>query len=89
MADPNPLDDSLHKLRAEIRSLPISDDASRRRLEALMQDIEHTVDHRTRRGTNASLAERLNATILGLEASHPRIAAVLNEVMQELGNMGI
>jgi hypothetical protein len=89
MADPNPLDDSLHKLRDEIRSLPISDEASRRRLEALILDVERTVDHRGRRATDASLAERLNAAILGLEASHPRIAAVLNEVMQDLGNMGI
>jgi hypothetical protein len=89
MADTNPLGDSLQKLRAELRSLPISDEASRRRLDALIQDIAQTVDPSSRRHTDATLVARLNATLLGLEASHPRIAAILNEVMQELGNMGI
>ena len=89
MAHAKPLGDSLDKLRAEIRALPIDDEASRQRLEALVREIEQTMDQRSRRSGAASLGERLNATVLGFEASHPRIAALLNELTQELGNMGI
>ncbi|HUP10019.1 MAG TPA: DUF4404 family protein [Caldimonas sp.] len=89
MADSDPLGDSLQRLRAEIRALPIDDEASRQRLEALVQDISRRLETRGRPGADASLGARLNAAILGLEASHPRIAGLLNELMQELGNMGI
>jgi len=36
-----------------------------------------------------SVGDRLKASIVGFEASHPRLATLLNDVVEKLGNIGI
>ena len=88
MADVNHLEESLNKLRLEVDRLEIGDAQARARLGRLLADIETTI------GAPADapphdLGERLNASVLQFEASHPRIAVVMNELVKQLSNMGI
>jgi len=88
MADVKHLDESLNNLRAEIRALGIGDQEARERLETLIRDIEQTLEN-PKDEDDQSLGERLKAQVLGFEVTHPRLAAVMNEVMEKLGYMGI
>jgi hypothetical protein len=83
------LDDSLGKLRSEIRALDIGDQEARLRLEKLIRDIEQTLENPKRAAADAPLGEQLKTSILAFEVSHPRIATVMNEVMEKLSHMGI
>jgi len=89
MTDGKRLETAIRELRAEIGTLAAGDDQARERLERLVQDIEATLADPKRAGAREGLAGRLQASILGFEASHPRVAAVVNEVVEQLGNMGI
>ena len=89
MTDAKRLEDAIRQLRAEIGALAGRDDAARQRLEALMREIEATLAHPGRAEDKRSLAGQLKASVLAFKASHPRIAAVMNEVVEQLGNMGI
>ena len=85
----NPLEESLHRLRAEIHALDLDDEAARQRLERLVREIEQTLAVPGDRQSAGSLGDQLKASVLGFEASHPRLAGVMNEVVEKLGHMGI
>ena len=89
MTDATQLPESLHHLRSEIEALKISDDEARQRLESLIQAIERTIENPKSAGAEANLGERLKTSILRFEVSHPRLAILINEVMEQLGNAGI
>ena len=89
LADVKPLDDSLNNLRAEIQALDIGDEAARQRLERLVREIEQTLANPDDQPADGTLADQLKASILSFEASHPRLAGVMNEVVEKLSHMGI
>ena len=89
MTDRKHLEDSLSRLRSEIQALDVGDENARQRLEALVQDIEKTLANPEHAGTNESLGERLKTSTLDFEVSHPRLAALVSEVMEKLSSMGI
>ena len=89
MIDHTHLDESLKRLRLEISALRIGDEDARQRLEALVQDIERTLADPNSVAANENLGDRLKAAILRFEASHPRLAAVMNDVAEKLINLGI
>ena len=89
MTDAKHLEDALHRLRAEIEALPLHDNETRRRLETLIGELESTLDDPQTRGVDHSLGDRLKASVVGFEASHPRLATLLNDVVEKLGNIGI
>jgi len=90
MAGMTHLDDSLGKLRSEIQALDIGDQEARLRLEKLIGDIEQTLENPQRAAADDTpLGEQLKTSILAFEATHPRIATVMNEVMEKLSHMGI
>jgi hypothetical protein len=89
MAGMTHLDDSLAKLRSEIQALDIGDQEARLRLEKLIRDIEQALENPKRAAAEAPLGEQLKTSILAFEATHPRIATVMNEVMEKLSHMGI
>ena len=88
MADVNHLEESLNNLRLEVGRLDIGDEQTRVRLGRLLEDIERTIG-RPADPPPHDLGERLNASVLQFEASHPRIAVVMNELVKQLSNMGI
>ena len=89
MTDVHRLEASLRTLRAEIATLDTGDDDARRRLASLVGELERAVADPAKSGERRSLGEQLRSSILRVEAAHPRLAGVLNEVVESLGNMGI
>ncbi|HEV8209231.1 MAG TPA: DUF4404 family protein [Vicinamibacterales bacterium] len=89
MTDAGRLESSLRTLRAELAALELGDDDARHRLAALVGEIETAVQDPARSGERASLGEQLKASILRLEAAHPRLAGMVNEVVESLAKMGI
>jgi len=89
MTDAKHPEAAIRQLRAEIGTLAAVDDEARERLDRLVQDIEATLADPKRTGTRGRLAGQLQASLIGFEASHPRMAALMNEVVEQLGNMGI
>ena len=89
MTDVKHLDESLNKLRSEIDALDTGDEEARQRLEKLIQDIENALENPQETGADDNLGEQLKTSILRFEVSHPRLAAVMNDIMEKLSNMGI
>ena len=89
MTDAKHLDEALNNLRSEIEALDFGNDEARQRLDKLIQDIEKTLENPQYTGADETLGAQLKTSILNFEVSHPRLAAVMNEVMEKLGNMGI
>ena len=83
-----PLEDSLNNLRSEIKALDIGDDEARRRLEQLIREIEQTLAHPDDAAAG-TLGDQLKTSVLSFEVSHPRLAVVMNEVVEKLSQMGI
>jgi len=84
-----PLEESLSKLRAEIGALDLGDEAARQRLERLVREVEQTLANPDVPPGDGTLGDQLKTSILSFEVSHPRLAVVMNEVVEKLGQMGI
>lgn len=75
-------------LRREIDALPSDDVDARRRLNAIIEDLDKklnepgTEDHH-------GLVGNLQDSIKELEARHPDTTTLLNNIMMTLANMGI
>ena len=82
------VDELLRTLRHEMSALDIGDDDARRRLDALIADIEARVGDADG-GVDAGLIGHVKASMLRFEASHPRLAGVINDVVDKLSAMGI
>jgi hypothetical protein len=87
MTDDRRLQESLLRLRTEIDALGVGDDEARQRLRRLIEDIERTLE--SPGGADSGVVAQLKRSVLRFEASHPRIAGVMNELVEQLGNMGI
>jgi hypothetical protein len=83
------LDESLQTLRAEIRALDSGDEEARQRLDRLVRDIETRIDNSNGAPGDDSLTSGLKAAILNFEVSHPRVAVLMNDVLEKLSAMGI
>jgi hypothetical protein len=83
------LDDSLQTLRSEIGALDVGDEEARRRLERLVADIETRIKDSNGAVADDTLTGGLKAAILNFEVSHPRIAVLMNDVLEKLSAMGI
>ncbi|MEO8080985.1 MAG: DUF4404 family protein [Caldimonas sp.] len=91
MTNAKHLDASISDLRSQIGAFE-TDDERIRHLRSLADDIEKKLGSSgNAEGVEApvNLGERLTASILQFEGSHPRIAIVLNELAQKLSDMGI
>ena len=89
MANATHLDDTLNTLRSEIRALDIGDEEARRRLDSLVLDIGASIERPGGVVADEPLAERLKASILSFEVSHPRLAVLMNDVLEKLSTMGV
>jgi DNA gyrase/topoisomerase IV subunit A len=78
------LDASLKRLRSELES---ADEPTRERLQALIERVERQLEggEEQRRG----LIKELEEEIMHFEVEHPRLTAIVNDIMVALSNMGI
>ena len=83
------LDESLRDLRSEIHALEIGDEEARRRLDSLVVDIATKIKNPGGVVPDEKLTGRLRASILNFEVSHPRLAVLMNDVLEKLSAMGI
>lgn len=85
------LNESLVKLREEMRSLSELDEASREALRRLDGDIHRILQSScdVPPSHHASLRESLKDSVQYLEASHPTITALMNRLIKALSDMGI
>ena len=83
------LDELLSTLRSEIRALDIDDEEARQRLDRLALDIAARSQSAGGAPVDEKLTGQLKSSILKFEVSHPRIAAVMNDVLEKLSTMGI
>jgi hypothetical protein len=83
------LDELLRNLRSEIRALDIGDEDARHRLDRLVLDIESRSAQPRGSAADETLTGQLKASVLKFEVSHPRLAAVMNDVLEKLSAMGI
>ena len=82
------LKQSLQRLETEIEDLKSISGTEKQELEEIISNIRQTLNQDEEAG-GTDLQESLNSAIVRLEASHPRLTAVLNDIMVTLSNMGI
>lgn len=78
------LRDQLQMLRSELEALP-ADSARRESIAVLIADIESQLEG----GPVEALVERMEGAVTVFEVEHPRIAAVLNNIIVTLTSMGV
>jgi len=77
---------SVEALRAEVRRIEASHPETRARLDALVADLENAAKSE---GGNASLVSRVREAVLHFEVDHPRVTAILNDLLVSLSNVGM
>lgn len=80
------LDDSLKRLRSELES---ADESTRKRIEALVERVERQLAGGEGKQSRHSLLQELEEEIMHFEVEHPRLTAIVNDIMVALSNMGI
>ncbi len=83
------LEDSLNALRSEVHGLDLGDEAARQRVDGLLLDVGSRVETPDATVADDDLTVRLKASVLSFEGSHPRIAVLMNDVLEKLSTMGI
>ena len=89
--DQDPLNETLAKLQAELKSVTEVDDLSRETLNKLDGDIHRILQSSGEipPAHHASLRESLTASVEYLETSYPTVAALMNRLVKALSDMGI
>lgn len=77
----------LDRLDGEISRLDSLPEREKRQLDELVEKIKSGIDEDER--TADDLHESLTASVSRFEASHPRLTAIINDIMVTLSNMGI
>jgi len=83
------LRDDIEKLRNEIANLNADEDASKEKLESLLQDIESALETEEQNKNQSELLAGLKESVNHFETEHPRATAIINDIMVTLSNMGI
>ena len=83
------LKNDLERLKFEMDESQVSDPQVRALLEQHIVDIERQVTYPAEAEHPETLAARLGESMLEFESQHPRAAAIVNEIMMTLNNMGV
>jgi len=83
------LHEPLERLQAEIQKLGEDDAAIKRRMTRLVADLERKLESAEDSSDEPELIDNLRGNIDLFEVEHPRLTAVLNQIMAHLSNMGI
>lgn len=80
------LDEGLRRLRSELEG---ADETTRKRMEALVERVERRLAEGDGKKAQHGLLQELEEEILHFEVEHPRLTAIINEIMVALSSMGI
>ncbi len=83
------LEDSLNALRSEVDGLDFGDAQARQRVDSLLLDVGSRVETPDAAVADDDLTARLRASVLSFEGSHPKLAVLMNDVLEKLSTMGI
>ena len=89
MTNARHLDDALSTLRSEIHALDVGDEVTKRRLDGLVLEIAASIERSKGAVPDENLTERLKASVLNFEVTHPRLAVLMNDVLEKLSTMGV
>ncbi len=89
--DKRQLKATLDSLHAELSTAGSVDEDTAESLRDVAHDIDRLLatDGKPDRESVESLAERLRAVVIDFESKHPRLAGVLNQLVDGLANLGI
>jgi Domain of unknown function (DUF4404) len=87
--EPNSLQLSLAKLRAELANSPRLDERSRGRLHAALIDIETRLQQKGAASAADAAPHPLESLAVGFEAEHPTLAASVRQFIGLLGQAGL
>ncbi|HID49437.1 MAG TPA: DUF4404 family protein [Chromatiales bacterium] len=80
---------TLEQLRRQIAALDTGDVVTRQRLESLILELEKKLASPEDAQVHKDLATRLDEAVLQFEVSHPRLAAIVNDLIIKLESMGV
>ncbi len=83
------LREPLERLESEIQKLGEDDEAIKRRMQRLVDELERKLESSEDSDDEPELIESLRENVERFEVEHPRLTAVLNRIMVHLSNMGI
>ncbi|BBL72440.1 DUF4404 family protein [Methylogaea oryzae] len=83
------LNDVIHELKNQIASLEVSDAQAKQKLQSLVEGLEEKLRSPADAGHHHGLVEEVRDSVEHFEVEHPRITAILNDLMMTLSNMGI
>ncbi|MBI5619072.1 MAG: DUF4404 family protein [Gammaproteobacteria bacterium] len=83
------LHQALEALRAALAEFGSGDAEKRARIEGLIAALERQIDAPEGSATDAELNAELPTLVEHFEVEHPRLTAILNDLMVTLSGMGI
>lgn len=83
------LNDVIQELKSQIASLEVSDAQAKQKLQSLVDGLEEKLRSPKDETHHHSLVEEVRDSVGHFEVEHPRITAILNDLMMTLSNMGI
>ncbi len=79
---------AIARLKTEINALDVSQAGVKKRVSALVRDLERQLEHADE-VDHGPMIERLTDAVDLFEAEHPTITGILNGIATSLSNMGI
>ena len=78
----------LNELRTELSELDTDSETSQE-LQLLINEIEDKIEELEESHHQHALTDSVQENIVKFEVEHPKITAILNDIMLKLSNMGI
>lgn len=83
------LTDTLQKLKDQIAGLALDDAEAKEKLQSLVDSLEEKLRSPQDAAHHHSLVEEVRDSVQHFEVEHPRLTAILNDLMMTLSNLGI
>ena len=83
------LKNSIKQLQQEIHRAELGDRAALDQVHRLAMDLEKALDEEPDQAVTQPMSARFRDEVARLEIEHPRVPAILNEILRTLSNLGI
>jgi hypothetical protein len=80
---------SLEALRQEIARLEVKDGRAKQRVERLVVDLEHQLEHPDDHAHRLAVLAQVPGLVEQFEMDHPRLIEILNRAVEALSGAGI